>query len=590
MNKAYVIKNTWFYLALAVVFILFAEYTKKPLDPEGLKVKRDEGAFQHIAGFPFKERKGAKTYEFQFQYSGHQASEWNIIPDNKLVYIKVNGESVDLSEVSSKALKDYKKGFNISLGQYLTEKDNIVSVGVQNYGGPGALNIVSTGLGSGGWLTKLLSVVGFLLLCLPLILRLDSSTRWYLVTACILIAYYNTLIPFTDNDHDAIAHVQYINYLLQNIHPPAPFGAWEFHQPPVYYYLTAPLLLLGYGVDWIDGLELIQSLSSYAMVIFLFYSCRLFKLFFPEGGVRYFCCVLLLCLWPSMVIHSARLGNDVVYYAFTIISFYYICLWWKEERTRDFFVAAIFAAFAVTTKANGTILVATAGMLVLIRAVNQRSIDEMITLSLKAVPIIFVGLAISFGDSVYYMLAGDSENVLLGSSIKNLSKDLFVGNEPRNYLMFDVQTFVAEPYAYPWSDVGGRQYFWNYLLKTSLVSQFDFSRGYHENLSYALSVGYIVMLASIIAQMFRAGFSLENSPLLLFMFFSVLALLVFKVKAPASPHGDFRYIFPMLTCMFIYFAYGFKGRLSSWGNISRLVLVFFMAALSFLYSIRPVIA
>ena len=78
---------------------------------------------------------------------------------------------------------------------------------------------------------------------------------------------------------------------------------------------------------------------------------------------------------------------------------------------------------------------------------------------------------------------------------------VLVRNNPGNFLFFDLRTFLTQPYTDPWHDELGRQFFWNYLAKTSLFGEFKL-----------LETPKGLWLASIISACFVAfvGFGLRG--------------------------------------------------------------------------------
>jgi hypothetical protein len=124
-----------------------------------------------------------------------------------------------------------------------------------------------------------------------------------------------------------------------------------------------------------------------------------------------------------------------------------------------------------------------------------------------------------------------------------------------------VHTYITEPFADPENDSGGRQYFWNYFLKTMLFGQFNFSSPKAPFLSTITQI-LATILSLVSLQMiffFLIGFILSTRKFsffnLLFLLWVVLplfSLISYRYNHSFSPNGDFRFIFPTII-PFIYF-------------------------------------
>ncbi len=152
---------------------------------------------------------------------------------------------------------------------------------------------------------------------------------------------------------------------------------------------------------------------------------------------------------------------------------------------------------------------------------------------------------------------------------------VLVRNDPGNFLFFDFKTFLTNPYIDPWHDNLGRQFFWNYLAKTSLFGEF-----------HLLSTPKGLWLASIISACFVAllGFGIrgfwksrwDKVQVVLaaqaFLFFA--AMITLRLKYPFSCSNDFRYIVPVLLSCLPWVALGFCGvgasrilKVCGWGTV-----------------------
>lgn len=581
----------WLLPLIGILLIGMSEYSKRERVFYDMAVVVDGKPAKVINELPYIDESGGKFYDYTVYYDGVDFANWRVIVDDKVLRITVNDVEVDLSDISEDALKDWKYGFQTSFTEYLKSGPNKITIYSENFFGGASLRIHAEGMGAGGWITKFLAVSGFLALCFPLIARLPSMPLRIMFAGTVLfIAYYNSYTTYLIHTQDVDAHIEYIRYLVDNVIPPPPFGGWEFHQPPLYYYLAVPFMLLGDAVDWINTNEFLQYLANISMVVFVYYGIKALGVTLGAGNRRHILATFLLCVWPSVIIHSARVGNDPTFYAFAAMSFYYALVWWQGGRNSRLLWSAVWASCAIMTKSNGVTLVAAVGVLYLVVLFSRDGahILQKLKFGIGALVIIFVGVGVSFGDNVYYKFQGDSADTLLGTSINSLNGKLYVGNKPRNYLIFDVQTFVEEPYAHPWNDRGGRQYFWNYLFKTSLFGEFIFKKSYHATIAAVQSSIFLLLLMIMLKGFYKGLGRREYLPYYMLTLFSLLALLSFKVQAPAAPHGDFRFVFPILLAFCVF--YVSRVSLDGWPKKTTLVkipLAVLFGCVSLVYFANP---
>src|SRR5690606_33559990 len=189
-----------------------------------------------------------------------------------------------------------------------------------------------------------------------------------------------------------------------------------------------------------------------------------------------------VCLWPAGIIHSIRIGNDIPLYAFYALSFYYCLSWWRKKSTHHLLYASIWASMALLTKSNALAVWGVLGVILLIhcyrlwrhRHTRPHPINQIFKSCFIVVGIFVVTMVINFGDNVWHYVQGTSSDWLLSNVSESINPGLKVGNELRNYLVFDTATFLQNPYISTWDDRYGRQYFWNFVWRSALTAEFFF--------------------------------------------------------------------------------------------------------------------
>jgi hypothetical protein len=177
----------------------------------------------------------------------------------------------------------------------------------------------------------------------------------------------------------------------------------------------------------------------------------------------------------------------------------------------------------------------------------------------------FFGFGVTFGRTIEKRICGSTANLMVPNS-GGLDGSCLVGNELSNYITFDVRSFLTEPFVCPFQDRGGRQYFWNYLLKTGLVGEFSYDSSILGTLTLSLSGLLLLML------LYTGGGLLifcehlgKHGILLLNMIILILASMAIRVSIPASCSNDFRYILPILISFVFFFGYSiWFYRLKGW--------------------------
>jgi hypothetical protein len=167
-----------------------------------------------------------------------------------------------------------------------------------------------------------------------------------------------------------------------------------------------------------------------------------------------------------------------------------------------------------------------------------------------------IGFGITFGRMIALRLNNGSNDHFVVANAGSL-QGVAVGNTPKNYLSFDLLSFVTEPYVNPFEDRGGRQYFWNYLFKTGLVGEFWYNNPVHRVLTIALSVSFLLMLLYTVVSLIVFSSYLQGQLVLILNAICLLvAAVAFRISIPASCSNDFRYILPILISFGSFYGFG----------------------------------
>jgi hypothetical protein len=257
----------------------------------------------------------------------------------------------------------------------------------------------------------------------------------------------------------------------------------------------------------------------------------------------------LLCLWPSGIIHSVRIGNDdASYFAFGGVLLY-ASRWWQGGRDRHFHAAGAFAGLAMLIKSNGVVAFALLGLLFVVHAIRDphRSVRGLLRRAWPAAVFFALPTVATLVRALRDVTPGHPHNLFVGNSDK-LTKAIAVGNGAANYLWFDLKMLLTQPYSTSWTDDAGRQYFANFALKTSLLGDFQYEGARLSDLAIVMSFLFVPILVCVglgAAYQTRDEW-LEVLPLWLMIGLAVASLAALRMSIPMACSNDFRYVLPIL--------------------------------------------
>jgi hypothetical protein len=315
----------------------------------------------------------------------------------------------------------------------------------------------------------------------------------------------------------------------------------------------------------------------------LYFAFKLFEKAFPYKNLQILAC-LLLAVWPSEVMASARLGNDEMTYFLFSISLYCLYSWSiAYKRFRLLLLSIFFASLTTLVKLTGLLLFPLILLTFVYKTIN--SYQKYYTKRNLLASVVFaMVLAISL---VYPIVRSihetGSPRIIGNSAIFDTERISIYGlkNNPENYLFFDLKSFVSSPFLSMSEDYTGRQYFWNYLLKSSLFGQFSLkSTSYHVNLFFSseikrsielilramneppvlafmtsfVNLVFLLMLLFALFGSLKEQRKEKGGTFCLFfnLIISIAALMYVRYTYPYSSSNDFRYILPAVIS-FIYF-------------------------------------
>ncbi|MBQ2561135.1 MAG: glycosyltransferase family 39 protein, partial [Fibrobacter sp.] len=364
-------------------------------------------------------------------------------------------------------------------------------------------------------------------------------------------------------------------YVIENHSVPGNQECWSCYHPPVYYVSAVPSYLLSefLGMPGTTGLQTFSLLLS---VLTTFFGL-LFLRKILEGRNLVLASVLWI-FWPLMIMVAPRIGNDQLFYLLHVL-----CLWagisyFKDGRGKYLIVAVVATALALWTKTTGVV---TLGMLFVLMVggffakgeLRKPTRSEVVSWSL------FIVLIAAF---VLQKLLGSD---LVGNA-DYLNSSMKVQNEAFNYLYFDLRSFLEYPWTSCWNSMMGRNFFWNFALKTSLFGEWDMLPTAEGRLCATIMS---VLLLGLVVYGIRGFWKkrLDFVHWILFLqgiaFFGSLATL--RLKYPFACSNDFRYILPVLLSIVPFVANGVTLKESStiWKVGGYVIVLAFVVSSAILY-------
>jgi Dolichyl-phosphate-mannose-protein mannosyltransferase len=393
-----------------------------------------------------------------------------------------------------------------------------------------------------------------LLLALAEVFRVHRTQTAALVSSLVPLIGYWARTPWNVRGHDVSGddgHLGYILYIVRNGSIPSPQGGWTFYHPPLYYGAGA---LVVRSSQWfgIAATDALQALSLCFWLVFLAASAGAIRLSVRDHFAQ-IVATLSLAFWPSGVMHSVRIGNDLPLYAAAAVATWFMLRFWRHGRFFDLALLSLFTGLAVMTKSNALVLVFAFGVLVGMASFSQRRSRSFIKLSFfLSACTVTAGLNVALRADYYVHTPRD--RWLVGNG-EFLNPALRVPSDLAHLLVPDLAVYLSKPWLNTFNDATGRGRFWNALWRSSLSGEFRYGGAFRT--SVALLWGG-VLLALLILGAWRLLRTLRPSrrflrnawvdlPWFVLSLTWLASVFALRVQMPFACSNDFRYILPVLV-------------------------------------------
>ncbi|MCO6430035.1 MAG: glycosyltransferase family 39 protein [Deltaproteobacteria bacterium] len=493
-----------------------------------------------------------------FRLGALASSTMRVIADDCLLSFELNGEIVSLPVEANPC--DPHIGLDFDVSGLLKDGENTFEARYFNRTGPTSFYV---SISPRKWLTNTCYVllaalfVGWIVYSGRL-LALAAREITLIIFATILKLAYWSYTPFHIRTHDLFytGHLDYIHHMANHWYPPDPDTGWEYHQMPLYYYVAA----LAYKISlltWKAGsYEMLQAMSLLISTGFLLFMFAAAATILKDNVARFTACALMAAL-PSAIMDSVRVGNDILLWMLSAAALYYLVAYSERNNARHLIFASLCTALAMLTKASALPLAAVVLLSIILSYKSARKA------ALYSAAILTTGSSFFLLRSADNFISSKRDLLLHPEYFMGVMHAVEVDNTPSNFLYFDLVTFLQTPFISVVSDITGRQFVPNVLLRTFISGEYFLPGAAAHWAGIALGAALLTVLILFVFGMrdLLKKNRVQALYMILFLILSLSALLTLRYRVPTSTAADARFIMPALFTIFI-FVGGLAGKAS----------------------------
>jgi len=416
-----------------------------------------------------------------------------------------------------------------------------------------------------------------------------KETSFLFLTAVLIWILYAVKLHYSFFSYDTEGHLAYVQYLFRTGQAPISSGGWSFYHPSLYYrFISVFWKMVNFGGGFGEAalMKLAQMFSLVLFILYGYFSLKTVDLFFrclrgPINikfvSIAYFSSVALFLFWPSNAVFSVRFGNDILFNFFYALSFYFISSWWFSRSLLHFVLALIFVSLGVWSKTNAFILMGVIGVLLIGRYLLEKEKKRFEYFNKLFILVGFSMVTLYFSFHEKLGKSNQDTRFVVGNA-NGLGDGFDVGVGLYNYLVLNPVDFVQIPFTSSLEEGKGREFFWFYLLKSSMFGEFSYSAPASILLAKVLSFIQLLLLLLILFGFFFALKRKFMMPIIVDISVLLVSMMIFRYFYPYSCSNDFRYIFPAVLPMAILGGSSllFLTRYRLFYNVAFLVVVGFV--------------
>ena len=567
------------FIAVLCFFVFFALGISSTVIVKNIKFVQNEKS--EDVSLPFS-REIAVDVPFNVEFDvlnryGFAYDMW-IVPDVCADSITIDNTTLNLADVQNHC--SFSNGFVLSdsvFAPYQHSGKTHYSVSLHNGGGPGGMNVFLKMTSFMGRTINFLASISFALFFAFVARRLKfGKTLIVLLLVGILFrCFFFMAIPYKKFSMDVEGHMEYVQYIIENHSVPSDQKCWSCYHPPVYYIAAAPSYVLSefFGLPGTTGLQAFSLLLS---VLTMFFGILFLRKILE--GMPLILSSALWIFWPLMIMVTPRIGNDSMFYLMHVL-----CMWAginyvKDGRGKNLILALVATALALWTKSTGSVTLGLFFVFMVCGYFTNKRFQKPSKSEIVAW-VLFVIVALVF---VLRRIMGPE---LVGNA-NVLNPIMRVPNFAFNYLYFDLRNFLEYPFTSGWDSAMGRDFFWNYALKSSMFGEWSMLPTANGRFwATMMSVFLLGLIVYAVRGFWKTRLGLVHWILLLQGVAFIAALMALRIKYPFACSNDFRYILPILLSFAPFVAMGvtLKESSTSWKVCGYITVAAFIVSSAVLY-------
>jgi hypothetical protein len=251
----------------------------------------------------------------------------------------------------------------------------------------------------------------------------------------------------------------------------------ECNQAPLYYFLSGALhralvLLKAPGQKYIDWRGVV-SLNYFFYMLFLIYALQCFRYGIRSRGLVLLASAVLLA-WPSNILHTYRLGNDILLYLAFTASVYHYTRWYREDAASEMHKSLLWMAVGFATKTS-MLMLPMAMLFLTARKIGWRPaawralvvvLGGRRFFTSAAMLLLLLAVAAGLGRNAYYAFTLGNTTIL--EAKPDAPAEIKITPA---LLGFDVWNYIKNPYSY----ADGDTYYWNFFLRSLSFGEYIWS-------------------------------------------------------------------------------------------------------------------
>lgn len=435
------------------------------------------------------------------------------------------------------------------------------------------------------------------ILTIVLVAAAEKKMRYFgcIATAflgiCLQI-FYVSRTPYFVRAWDWDGHVQYIQYMLQHWSVPPIDQGFEFFQPPLYYFLSALWVRMGNIVGIVQGMDFIQHVQVLSVILI---SSSVVSTFWiarnafskANQKIERALLVLTVAVFPGIVFASSRINNDVLLLALSYLSFATLLHWWRTGKANFWYANCVILGIGFLTKTSMLPLFGIAGLSLLLRP--HQKVRTILMLGGVG-----IGIVLLLAGWLWFLRIAFEEQRHVVGNLSLLNSALKDTTSP-DFFTFNPLEIINRPFNLIWNESFRRSIFWENLLKSAYVGEWNHAQETRLILQAALALNLLaipLVLTGFIGDL-RTSWR-ANAPFWLALLILPSAALANRIICPSFTCQDFRFI-PLIIVPFTYFVLRSAQFLGSHGRtIIRLfvgtfcvICILYVLAITIFGSVHP---